>query len=312
MSLPLRAIGVFHAAARLGSVAKAAAELGVTPSAVSQQIHSLELLLGASLFNKVGRRIKLTEAGERYFDSIAGGLEQIVEATERIRGFRAVTLLTIRATPTLSSKWLLPRLASFIDAHPHIDVRLDGTSEPTDFAREDVDVEIRHGAGGWPGLFVEGIAEECFVPVCARGYAAPASMEAATLLRHRLIHSVKAQMQWPAWFKAVGVPTERRWRRVLFDRSHMAIDAAASGLGIALESDLMMWRELRDGALVCPVVAPPDIRLTTQWLVCPHDHLRHFKVKAFLAWIRVQRDAWAAGREGDRNAGNPSRPSTVK
>ena len=299
MSLPLRSIGVFHAAARLGSVAKAAAELGVTPSAVSQQIHSLEALLGASLLVKVGRRIKLTEAGERYFNSIAGGLEQIVEATDRIRGYRAVTVLTIRATPTLSSKWLLPRLASFVDAHPHFDVRLDGTSEPTDFAREDVDIEIRHGTGNWPGLFVEGVAEESFLPVCARAYAQPASIEAASLMKHRLIHSVKSQVQWPAWFKAVGIAPERRWRRILFDRSHMAIDAAAAGMGIALESDLMMWRELRDGALVCPVIAPPKISLMTQWLVCPHDHLRHFKVKAFLEWIRVQRDAWASAREAD-------------
>jgi LysR family transcriptional regulator, glycine cleavage system transcriptional activator len=299
MPLPLRSIGVFHAAARLGSVGKAAEELGVTPSAVSQQIHSLEALLGASLLVKVGRRIKLTEAGERYFNSIAGNLEQIVEATDRIRGFRAVTVLTIRATPTLSTKWLLPRLASFVDAHPHIDVRLDGTSEPTDFAREDVDLEIRHGAGNWPGLFVEGVAAESFLPVCARSYANPSSMEASNLTKHRLIHSVKSQMQWSAWFKEMGVATERRWRRILFDRSHMAIDAAAAGMGIALESDLMMWRELRDGLLICPVIAPPKISLVTQWLVCPHDHLRHFKVKVFLEWLRVQRDAWAGAREAD-------------
>jgi len=297
MSPPLRSIGVFHAAARLGSVAKAAEELGVTPSAVSQQIHALETQLGTTLLTKAGRGIKLTEAGERYYDSIAESLERIGEATDRIRGYHAVATLTIRASPTLSSKWLLPRLASFIEAHPHIDVRIDGTSEPTDFAREDVDIDIRHGAGNWPGLFVEGFVEERFLPVCMRGYAEPASIEAATLLKHRLIHSVKSQMQWPTWFKAMGVAVERRWRRVSFDRSHMAIDAASAGMGVALESDLMMWRELRDGLLICPVVAPARLTLTTQWLVCPHDHLRHHKVRAFLDWIRVQRDAWAAARD---------------
>jgi DNA-binding transcriptional LysR family regulator len=297
LSLPLRSIGVFHATARLGSVAKAAGELGVTPSAVSQQIHSLETLLGTSLLVKAGRRIKLTEAGERYFDSIAAGMEQIFEATDRVRGYRAVTSLTIRASPTLSSKWLLPRLASFIEAHPQIDVRLDGTSEPTDFNREDVDLEIRHGTGAWMGLFVEGIADESFFPVCARAYAEPASIEPESLAKHRLIHSAKSQVQWPAWFKTMGVAPERRWRRVLFDRSHMAIDAAAAGMGIALESYLMMWRELRDGLLVCPVIAPCKVTLVTQWVVCPHDHLRLFKVKAFLEWLRVQRDAWAASRE---------------
>jgi DNA-binding transcriptional LysR family regulator len=297
--LPLRSIGVFHATARLGSVVKAANELGVTPSAVSQQIHALEALLGTSLLVKAGRRIKLTEAGEQYFHSIAAGMEEIVEATDRVRGYRAVTTLTIRATPTLSSKWLLPRLASFVEAHPQIDVRLDGTSEPTEFSRENVDLEIRHGTGAWTGLFVEGIAEESFFPVCARGYAEPASIDAGSLARHRLIHSVKSQVQWPAWFKTMGVTPERRWQRVLFDRSHMAIDAAAGGMGIALESDFMMWRELRDGILVCPVTAPRKVALVTQWIVCPHDHLRLFKVKAFLDWLRVQRDAWAASRAAD-------------
>ncbi|MDE3176786.1 MAG: LysR family transcriptional regulator [Pseudomonadota bacterium] len=294
MSPPLRSIGVFHAAARLASVAKAAEELGVTPSAVSQQIHALEIQLGASLVTKAGRGIKLTEAGERYFNSIAESLERIAEATDRIRGYHAVTTLTIRASPTLSTKWLLPRLSSFLEAHPQFDVRVDGTSEPTDFAREDVDIDIRHGTGVWPGLFVEGLAQETFFPVCAPGYAAPGALAAAALVNHRLIHSVKSQAQWSAWFKTMGVEVDRRWRRVLFDRSHMAIDAAASGMGIALESDLMMWRELRDGALIRPVAAPSKITLTTQWLACPHDHLRHFKVRAFLDWIRVQRDAWAA------------------
>jgi len=149
MAVPLRAIGVFHAVARSASISKAAGDLGVTPSAVSQQIHALEALLGTTLLVKAGRRIKLTEAGERYFEMIADELESIVEATDRIRGHHAVTTLTVRTTPTIATKWLMPRLATFIDAHPHYELRLDGTNEPTDFRREDVDVEIRHGEGRW-------------------------------------------------------------------------------------------------------------------------------------------------------------------
>jgi DNA-binding transcriptional LysR family regulator len=79
---------------------------------------------------------------------------------------------------------------------------------------------------------------------------------------------------------------------VFFDRSHMAIDAACDGFGIALESNLMMWRELRDGRLICPVNAPPQIRLTTQWIVCPRDHLRQKKVRAFLEWLRTESALW--------------------
>lgn len=294
MYLPLRAISVFHVAARAGSISRAAEELGVTPSAVSQQIQSLEVHLGTSLMTKVGRRVVLTEAGERYFSMIADELERIGEATQGIRGYRSVTTLVVRATPSLSSKWLLPRMRRFLDTHPDLEMRLDGTNEPTDFSREGVDVEIRHGGGNWPGLFVEGLAEERFFPVCAPEYCRSESLEAKNLIAHRLIHSAKSQMQWTTWFTAAGVAPAQRWRRVLFDRTHMAIDAALDGMGIALESNLMMGRELQAGLLRCPVRAPPEVSLTTQWIVCPRDHLRQRKVRLFLDWLRTERDLWAA------------------
>lgn len=292
MQLPIRAICVFHAAAKAGSISKAAAELSVTPSAVSQQVQLLEVQLGTALMVKIGRRIALTEAGERYFASITDEIERIAEATSLIRGFRSTMALNVRATPTLSNKWLLPRLASFLDAHPEIEMRLDGTNEPTDFGRESVDVEVRHGNGRWPGLFVEGLAEEQFWPVCAPGYAGPHSLGPSDLPSRRLIHSVKSQVQWTRWFALAGADMPRAWRKVLFDRSHMAIDAAASGMGIALESTLMTERETERGALVRPVRGAPEIRLVTQWVVCPRDHLRQRKVRLFLDWLRGERDAW--------------------
>ena len=294
MQLPIRAICVFHAAARAGSISKAAAELSVTPSAVSQQLQLLEVQLGTSLMVKVGRHVALTEAGERYFASINDPIERIAEATNHIRGFRSVMALNVRATPTLSNKWLLPRLASLIDAHPDMEVRLDGTNEPTDFDRESVDVEIRHGDGRWPGLFVEGLATETFWPVCAPSYAASGSLSPADLSGHRLIHSVKSQAQWTRWFALAGIEAHGRWPKVLFDRSHMAIDAASGGLGIALESTLMIERELAAGTLICPVSDAPSIRLVTQWVVCPREHLRKRKVKLFLDWLHAERDAWQA------------------
>lgn len=296
MQLPIRAIFVFHTAARLGSISKAAEELNVTASAVSQQISALELQLGMTLMSRVGRRVVLTEGGERYFATITDEVERIAEATNQIRGYRSVTTLTVRATPTLSNKWLLPRLGDFLDRNPDLEVRLDGTNEPTDFKREAVDVEIRHGDGRWPGLFIEGMAEEEFLPACSPRYAPAGSLAAEELPRFRLIHSVKSQAQWPRWFALAGVAPPTRWARVLFDRSHMAIDAAADGMGIALESTLMMERELNSGRLVCPVIGPPPVRLVTQWIVCPHDHLRKQKVRLFLDWLRAERAAWEVSR----------------
>ncbi|MDQ0395317.1 LysR substrate-binding domain-containing protein [Labrys monachus] len=308
MQLPIRAIWVFHVAAKAGSISKAAEELNVTPSAVSQQIQALEVQLGTSLMVKVGRHIALTEAGERYFESITDGIEGIADATNLIRGFRSILTLNIRATPTLSNKWLLPRLASFLDGHPDIEVRLDGTNEPTDFSRELVDLEIRHGDGRWPGLFVEGLAEESFLPVCAPSLAAAASLAAEEIARHRLIHSLKSQAQWTRWFPLAGVTPAERWRKVLFDRSHMAIDAAVNGMGIALESTLMTEHELDSGLLVCPLASPPELRLVTQWIVCPRDHLRHKKVRVFLEWLRQERDAWQRRWSAPEAARTPAAP----
>ncbi|KJF74817.1 LysR substrate-binding domain-containing protein [Agrobacterium arsenijevicii] len=294
MQIPIKAILVFHSAARAGSIARAAAELGVTPSAVSQQIQVLEVQLGVTLLTKAGRGVALTEAGERYFSMIADRIEGIEEATGTIRGFRSVTTLTVRATPTFSNKWLLPRLGNLLNQHPDLELRLDGTNEPTDFSQELVDIEIRHGDGRWPGLFVEAVADERFYPVCSPDYAATGSMAAADLLHHRLIHSAKSQAQWNSWFPLAGISTQQRWQRVLFDRSHMAIDAAVRGMGIALESSLMMGDELKNGRLVCPVIAPPRVELVTQWIVCPRDHLRQKKVRVFLDWLRLERAEWQA------------------
>lgn len=293
MSLPLRAIAVFHAVARSGSLTKAAAELFVTTSAVSQQIQNLEQHLGTTLLTKAGRGIVLTEAGERYFEMIADEVERITEATLRIRGFRSRSVLTVRSTPSFASKWLLPRLGGFLDANPNIELRLNGTNEPTDFTREAVDVEIRHGEGRWPGLFVEGLAEEFFLPACAPSYCPAASIAAADARQYRLIHSVKSQVQWPQWFALAGTAPPDELQRVLFDRSHMSIDAAVDGVGLALESTLMMWRELRDGTLVCPVRQPPKISLTTQWIVCPFDYIEKAKVRIFLDWMRAERALWS-------------------
>lgn len=291
MQIPVRAIWVFHAAARAGSISRAAEEIGVTPSAVSQQVQALEVQLGLSLMHKSGRRVVLTEAGELYFASISDEIKRIEDATALIRGYRSTTTLTIRATPTVSNKWLLPRLSSFIDRHPNIELRLDGTNEPTDFSLAKVDLEIRHGDGRWPGLFVEGMDEERFMPACSPTFAAAGSLDPIDLVDRRLIHSVKSQAQWSRWFELAGVRTETRWKRLLFDRSHMAIDAAVAGMGIALESVMMMERELSDGRLVCPVRTLPALTITTQWIVCPRDHLRFSKVQLFLDWLRDQRAA---------------------
>ncbi|WP_090159239.1 LysR substrate-binding domain-containing protein [Loktanella sp. DSM 29012] len=303
--IPFRAISVFHQVATLNSVSAAAEQLCVTPSAVSQQIRLLEEQIGTALIVRVGRRIKLTEDGERYFELIADQVETITAATRQMQGAKTATRLTIRTTPTVSTKWLLSRLPQFLQANPDIDVRLDGTNEPTDFNRDHVDLDIRHGTGRWPGLHVEPLAVERFLPVCAPHLAAPFSLDPDQVRGFRMIRSVKAQVQWEKWFAYLGLKDDGIKSQLLFDRSHMAVDAAVLGMGMALESDLMMGQDLKDGRLVVPVRTPPEMLVTTQWLVCPHTHMRRSRVRTFFDWIRAEAAHWQA-ENGHSVAGEQS------
>lgn len=286
MSPPFRAITAFHATARSGSMLQAAAILGVTPSAVSQQIQVLEGHIGIRLFSRTGRKVVLTEAGEQYFDMIRDEVERITVATEQMRGNSSFTVLNIRMAPTFATKWVLPRLGAFISANPDIELRLDATNDPPDFARENIDLEIRHGAGSWRGLFVECLADERMEVLCAPQVAAEGSLCVADLQDHLLLHSVRNVVQWAQWFDHQGHRPQRKLRRVLFDRAHMSIDMAASGVGVALESHLTASREIAEGRLILPLRDVAPVWQQSLWLVCPHSHLNRRKVRRFAEWLR--------------------------
>ena len=291
-STPFRAISVFFHVATLNSVTGAAERLNVTPSAVSQQISVLEKQIGTSLVTRVGRKIRLTEDGERYFELIADQVEGIITSTDLMKGATTSTRLTIRTTPSISTKWLLPRLPGFLENNPDIDLRLDATNEPTDFNRDLVDLEIRHGTGRWPGLHVEPLVEERFLPVCSPKLADAASLDAQDLLNFRLILSVKAQIQWTTWFDHLRIAEAMPLKRLYFDRSHMTVDAAVLGMGVALESNLMMEKELIEKKLIVPVRDVPEMLISTQWIVCPHQNLRRNRVRRFKAWLSEEASKW--------------------
>jgi DNA-binding transcriptional LysR family regulator len=296
---PLRAILVFYYVARLNSIAQAAAELNVTASAVSQQIKALEAQIGTILVTRNGRAIKLTEAGERYFEQISDKIEGVIRATELMRGQRLPANIVLRTTPTIASKWLLPRLRRFLDLMPDTNIRIDGSNEPVDFNRDNVDLEIRHGLGGWPGLYTEPLTEERFLPVCTTSLAQAGSLSAKAVLALPRIRSVKAQIQWPAWAEAQGILPDHTPAKVSFDRSHMAIDAAVLGLGVALESELMIDSELRSGQLVVPATRTPLLQAATQWMVCPRANLRRHRVKRLIEWLRAEVVDWRENSPGD-------------
>ena len=146
---PLNAIRAFEAAARLGGVGKAAEELNVTHGAVSHQIKALEAWVGCPLFRKSGRNVEVNSAGAALLPVAGTALNTLAERLSEIRESGAASTLTISAAPSIAYRWIVPRLHGFAARYPSVDVRLNHSSQVTDFTREDIDVAVRFGRGGW-------------------------------------------------------------------------------------------------------------------------------------------------------------------
>ena len=255
--IPFKAIQAFEAAARLSSFALAAEELFVTPSAVSHQIKLLEERSGIRLFHRAHRAVILTDAGRRYAEEIAAAFARIETATQELGRLAKSDILTIHATPSFATQWLMPRLARFSAGHPDIDVRLNASNDPMDLINSDVDVDIRYGSKNIPpaGVVALGFPPETIVPLCSPELANGAHpiRRPDDLCHHVLIHSEVCLIGWREWGRKYRVAGLDFGRGPRFDRSFMSIGAAVDGLGICLESLLLAQREIESGRLVAPL-----------------------------------------------------------
>jgi len=164
---PLNALKAFEAAARHESFTRAAEELFVTQGAVSHQVKALEQELGVKLFNRERQRLVITEAGRQYLTILRDAFDRIALGTERLLQRQSTGALTVSTSPDFAAKWLVNRLGRFAEEHPSIDLRVSATLHHVDFAREDVDLAVRHGDGNWPGLDVTRLSAEQLFPVCS-------------------------------------------------------------------------------------------------------------------------------------------------
>lgn len=286
---PLKGIIAFEVVARLGSVNKAADELNVTASAVSHQITNLEGFVGRRLFDRTSRGLVLTPIGERFRNDLTGALALIASAALQARSSEGVEVLRIHVSPSFASLWLMPRLSAFLSEHPDLRVQLSAAHTHSDFSRGEVDLDIRYGNVKWGELHVETIFEEEIAPL-----ASPALLErtvirsAEQLLAQPLIFSDVNVVQWPRWFAAHGVPLSPATYALRFDRAYLAIEAAAQGLGIALESNRLAEPYLRNGALVPVFQGRKGIPVHAHHLVYPEAHAKWGKVERFVAWVRKE------------------------
>ena len=284
---PLKGIIAFEVVARLGSVNKAADELNVTASAVSHQITNLEGFVGRRLFDRTSRGLVLTPVGERFRNDMTGALALIASAALHARSSEGVEVLRVHVSPSFASLWLMPRLPAFLSEHPDLRIQLSAAHTHSDFTRGEVDLDVRYGAVKWGDLHVETIFEEEILPLVSPALLEKSVVRSAEqLLAQPLIFSDVNVVQWPRWFAAHGVPLSPATYPLRFDRAYLAIDAAAQGLGYALESNRLAESYLRNGTLVPAFPDRKGIRAHGHHLVYPEAHGRWSKVERFVAWIR--------------------------
>jgi DNA-binding transcriptional LysR family regulator len=251
-----RALSALSLLASLGSLTEAADELGVTRSALSHRIGELEKSLGVALVRKSGRRLVLTEDGERLLASVGEALERIEAAIKPFQRDRGQIRLSTLAT--FASHWLIPRLADFQARHPRVEVAISTTTRAVDLAREDVDCAIRHRRGSWKGLAATLLFEETLMPVAApplKARLGAKSRSAVPLIRAR-----SRFMDWSRWQKTEhAFPKTAKWLTV--ETRAQALDAAIAGAGIALMDMAYLDPHVREGRIA--LVAERPLKLPT-------------------------------------------------
>lgn len=308
-TLPLGALRAFDVAARLGSFKGAALELAVTPAAVSHQIKALETRLGTVLFERLNRGLRLTAAGQRLasvtadsFARLEAGLRDL-DAAGLTTGS---TTLTISTAPSIAAKWLVPRLHRFQAAHPQIELRLQSGDSLADLTGAGVDVALRYGTGQygtdvtetqlWPRGEI--------VVVCAPSLVASGRLNAPRdVLAHPLLRTaMPARRQvagrgqgelggWSSWLAAAGIDpaaiTGNTLRGPLFGSSHLAIDAAAAGRGLALAPRILVADDIAAGRLIEPFqITVPDP--FAYWLVHATRRAGEPRIRAFVRWVQEE------------------------
>lgn len=296
----LQALVVFESAGRHRSLKLAAAELHVTPSAVSRQIRALEQDLGVQLFRRLVRGIEPTEDGAAYLSRISAALADLERATDAVRA-RERKPLRLSVLQSFASNWLVPRLPRFEAAHPGIDLRMEATTAYADFRRDPVDLAIRFGRGPWAGLHSEPLLALDFFPVCRPGLrnGKPPLRRPEDLAAHTWLEEVHVPDAWPTWLRAAGIPGIRPGRTLQYDNAQLLLEAAVAGQGVALATRVIGDRYLRERRLIRPfdVVAPSAV---TYHLVARPDDLEQPSIRAFRKWLHAEMQAWHADDAGTR------------
>lgn len=298
--LPLTALRAFESAARLRSFKRAAAELHVTPTAISHQVRLLEHELGVRLFVRLPRRVEPTAHGRQLQERSSAAFLDVADALAALRATPQAGVLTVTTTHSFAALWLVPRLHRFRAAHPDVQVRVEGRPEAVDLRVErGIDVAIRYGDGATPGLHEAWTLAETFGV-----YGAPAQVAAAVRRPPALISvawqdSTLYEDGWRQWCERAGVDwLRRKSARLEYKEEHYALQAAIAGEGLVLASSVMVTESVRAG-LLRPFRGDLCVDGSRYRALCLPGRERYPSVRAFLDWLRTESDRDVIAKPSD-------------
>jgi LysR family glycine cleavage system transcriptional activator len=283
---PLSTLRLFEAAGRARSFADAAREVGVTASAVSHAIQSLEDWLGATLFARKRGTLRLTPAGAEYHAAVREAFQILTRElpAPRPNGNR----LRLTVVPTFAERLLIPRLSAFCARYQEVALSIDTSHRLAKFPGDGFDAGIRLGTGDWPGLFVHRLLTENLVPVCAPGFV-PDDTDIATLPDDLLIYVTSTDDGWADFATANGRPRPDPQRGLRVDTMQIALAAATQGMGIALARLPTAADEISKGRLSALSNEPVPCRQSYFFVTAP-EAASHPLIQAMLEWLIEEMD----------------------
>lgn len=285
---PLTSLQAFEAIARRKSFSLAAAELHLTPSAVSHQVARLEDLLGLRLFERSTRGVEITPAGQSYLQRVASALGAINSATDDLRHGVQDTLY-VHSSPSFASLWLMPRIARFAEQYPGVSLVLSASHVHSDFQIGQMDIDIRYGLPHWPDLHVEPVFTERVLPLASPLFVERHQIRTPVdLLQVPLIQSSVNVVQWPEWFDRFGRKQRPERFALRFDRAMMSLDAAVQGMGVALESATLGAEHIAAGRLQAVLDEKLSLEVKAHFMVYPARHASRPEVLSFVEWMREE------------------------
>ncbi|MCC6196452.1 MAG: transcriptional regulator GcvA [Burkholderiales bacterium] len=281
---PLNPLRAFEAAARHGSVSRAAAELHVTHSAVSHQIRALEMTLKAKLFYREGRALRLSPQGAALLPPVSAAFDSIAEATTRVARPSSTGDLVVSCVPALLSFLLVPNLAAFAAAYPGVRLRLSRSNADKELHAPDVDVNIRYGDGNWPDLWVHLLAPLRLFPVCSPTLVHQTPLRnPEDLANHVLLHADEGR-EWNTWLAASGIGHLARGRQHFLADAQLALEGATYHAGVALGDSITTSTLLSTGRLIAPFeITVPAAH--SFYVLCRNELRNAPIVRAFVEWL---------------------------